>query len=155
MRKSRELPLRPVPTRSPCPRSAPSARYREATVQSKNRCNPWHRRQDKKKPVKKSASKRHSRPRAKQQKEENPNANPGINTEIETGIGERKRGAGCGSNYETQSRWYFPTGLRTKVGEPTAPRHQCFTMALKPAPSRPFLAASAALGSAYGPTCTR
>jgi len=53
---------------------APSARYREATVQSKNRCNPWHRRQDKKKPVKKSAPKRRSRSRAKQQKEENPNA---------------------------------------------------------------------------------
>src|SRR5207302_7426129 len=93
--------------------------------------------------------------RAEQRKEENSNANPGIDAEAETGVGERKRSAGNGGDNETKARRDFRTGLRAKIGEPTAPRHQCFTIAVKPASSRPFLAASAAFGSAYGPTCTR
>jgi hypothetical protein len=74
---------------------------------------------------------------------------------MKTAVGERKHGTGHSARYKTLSSRQFRTGPRTKMGEPTAPRHQCFTMALKPAPSRPFLAAAAAFGSAYGPTCTR
>src|SRR5438093_1469289 len=105
--------------------------------------------------VKLAARKRHAGTHAEQRKEENPNANPGIDTEVETSVRERKRSAGNGGNNKTKARRDFRTGLRAKIGEPTAPRHQCFTMALKPASSRPLLAPSAAFGSAYGPTCTR
>src|SRR5260370_26447642 len=124
---------------------AQSARYREAAVNGENRRDPWHRRQDEKKTVKKSARKRHARPCAKQRKEENPDTNPGIDIEIETGIGGRKLCAGRRTDEEAQRRRYSRTALRKKSGEPTAARHQSFTMALKPRPSRPFLATSAAL----------
>src|SRR2546430_17438478 len=43
---------------------APSARYREATMNGKNRRNPRHRRQDEKKSMKKPTPKRHEIGRA-------------------------------------------------------------------------------------------
>src|SRR5439155_27067902 len=101
------------------------------------------------------ATESHTGTRAEQRKEENTNTNPGIDAEVETGVGERKRCPGNGGDNKTKARRDFRTGLRAKIGEPTARRHQCFTMALKPASSRPLLAPSAAFGSAYGPTCTR
>src|SRR5712691_9661815 len=77
---------------------APSARYREATMNGEYRRNPRHRRQDEKKSMKKSTPKRHERPGAKDGREENPDANPRIDTEMEAGVGERKRGSGCSSD---------------------------------------------------------
>src|SRR6266852_3043651 len=106
--------------------------------------NPRHRSKYKKQPMEESASECHTRPRAEQRKEQNPYANPRIDTQIETGEGERKPGPRYRANHKTQTRWRFHAGLRVKVGEPAAHGHQCFTMALKPEPSRPFLAASAA-----------
>src|ERR1700674_1909257 len=98
--------------------------------------------------MKKSTPKRNARPCAKEARKENPDANPRRDTAMETGVGDRKRGSGRCGDYETQARRYFRTGLRTKIGEPTAATHQSFTMALKPAPTSPFLATSAAFGSA-------
>src|SRR6266853_6242967 len=133
----------------------PSACQRDAAVDGENRRNPRQCRQDEERSVNKPATECHAGTRAEQGNKENRNANPGVDAEVETGVGERKRSAGNGGDNKTKARRNFRSGLRAKIGEPTAPRHQCFTMALKPASSRPFLAASAAFGSAYGPTCTR
>ena len=98
--------------------------------------------------MKESATERHVGAHAEQRKKENPNANPGIDAEVEAAVGERKGGSRYGGDNETKGLRDFLASFWAKIREPTAPSHQCFTMALKPASSRPFLAASAAFGSA-------
>jgi len=58
--------------------------------------------------------------RAKQRKEGEHKRKPRNKYSDRDRCRRAKARRGYGSNYETQPRWYFRTGLRTKVGEPTA-----------------------------------
>src|SRR4029077_14100914 len=127
--------------------NAPAARHRKPAVHSEHRRDPRHGSQYENKSVKKSACERHLRRRAEDGEKKNSHANPGIDTPVESGKGKRKCPTGNRGDEQTHAFRRFRTSLREKGSEPVAHRHQCFTMALKPASSRPFLAASAAFRS--------
>src|ERR1700757_2003586 len=79
--------------------------------------------------------------------EENADAHPGINAEIKTVVRKRQRRPRESAEHEAKQGWGFRTRTRAKKIGPSALRHQCFTIALNPAFSRPFFAASADLAS--------
>src|SRR6202035_1769419 len=85
---------------------------------------------------------------SKQNDEENADRDPRINAEIKAGVRKGKRGAR--ERAENQAKRSGGCGCRARAKEsrPRTTRHQCFTMALKPALSRPFFAASADFWSA-------
>jgi len=80
---------------------------------------------------------------SKQNDEEDSDGNPGIDAEIKAGIGKGKCGTGEGAKNQAERCGSRSCRTRAEEIRPRATRHQCFTMALKPALSRPFLAASA------------
>src|SRR5271169_3044821 len=110
--------------------------------------DPWDGRQHKTDAVQESAGVRHARTRAEKRNQQNSHAYPGINAEVKTSVRKRERRAGNRSNKKPEPCGSFTSGMRTKIAEPRTPRHQCLTMALKPAISRPFLALSTAFWSA-------
>src|SRR6266850_3809351 len=93
--------------------------------------------------MKEAAAERNPRFRPEQSEEKHSHADPGVDTQIEARERERERRAGCPAHQETQRRRHVRARRRTKGTQPATPGHQCFTIALKPALSRPFLAASA------------
>src|SRR5690348_2620831 len=90
----------------------------------------------------------HERPRYEKRHHQDSHAYPGIDAEIQAGVGKRKRRAGNRGDKKPHPGWNFASGMRAKKVKPNPPRHQCFTIALNPANSRPFLAFSTALESA-------
>src|ERR1700674_1365518 len=123
---------------------APATGSRETSMHRKNSGNPGNGSKHKQQSMKKTATKRHPRARSKKNNEKDANANPRIDAEMRPDEGERQCRTGDATDADTQSGRQFRSGLRTKIIQPTALRHQCFTMALKPARSWPFFAGSAA-----------
>src|SRR4029077_12515275 len=127
---------------------------RKAAVNGEDGGNPRHGEQHEEQGVHKSAGERDAGPRVKKNNEQNADAQPGINAEIKSRVGKGQGRSGNGSADDSKGGGSLCAERRTKVRGPYPQRHQCFTMALKPAPSRPFFAASADFWSANGPTCT-
>src|SRR5512137_2953991 len=118
-------------------------------------CDPGNRSENKCDRVEKPAGVRDPGSCTEHDHEKNADAHPRKDAEVEASKGERQERARHASNTHPQSLRHLCAGVRMKINQPAAPGHQCLTMALNPAPSRPFFAASAAFVSAYGPTCTR
>src|SRR5215472_10145989 len=137
-----------APRRGDQQQYAPAASNRQAAMDAQDRGNPRHRREHKKQRVYEAARKSNQRTRSKQNDEKHADTNKRIDAEIKSGERKGKRRSGCGRYNQAQPVRDFRSGFRSYQTAPKIRRHQCFTIALKPAPSRPFRAASAAFWSA-------
>src|SRR5271157_3075031 len=146
--------VRSGPNRGNQQQDAPSTSTRESPMHGERLRDPRDGRQHKTDAVQKSAGVCHAWSRAKEHDQQNSHAYPGIDAEIKARVGKRESRAGNRGDKQPQPCGTFTSGMRTEIAEPRTPRHQCLTMALKPATSRPFLAFSTAFWSAYGPTST-
>src|SRR5580693_9903097 len=106
--------------------------------------DPGDRRKNEENAMQKTTEERYARRRAEKHDQQNAHAHPGINAEVKTGIGKRESRSGNRGDEQPQPRGSFTSGMRAEIAEPRTTRHQCLTMALKPATSRPFLALSTA-----------
>src|SRR4029077_2652552 len=121
----------------------PAADARKAAVNREHGGDPGHGSKNENERVDEAASKGDGQARVQNDDEEKADAKPRVDAEVKSGVGKRQRRAGDGGAEQAKSGGGSRPRVRWEKMSPGAQRHQCFTIALKPAPSRPFLAASA------------
>ena len=141
--QSETLPVRSAHHRSDQKQNRPPADAGEAAVNGEHGGDPGHGSKDEKERVDEATSESDGRARVQNDDEEKPNAKPGIDAEIKSCVGKRQRRARDSGADQAKSGGSGWSRVRWEKMSPRTKRHQCFTIALKPAPSRPFLAASA------------